>query len=243
MSDNAFVISTGAFEGPLPLLLELVQKRKVFISDIALADITEEFLSVIREQERSLKEDADFISVATTLLLIKSKSLLPNFELTPEEEESTESLTRRLEAFEKIRIKSNQLAGIYGKNVFLRRRVPQSSQKHFIPDDNIAPRTLEEAIKNVRDHLPQKNLPERVTMEQTVRLEDVLESLSSRIKKHIALSFREFASIGRSSRRDVVVHFVALLELVKQGFLEAEQTSSNGDIKLKHQEVRVPNYS
>lgn len=243
MEQGTFTISTPSFEGPLSLLLELVQKRKVFISDISLAEVADEFINAVKSEERSLAEDARFVSVAATLLLIKSKSLLPNFTLTAEEEESAEELRDRLVAFELLRLKSRVVEGLYGKNILSQSKALKDERIFFMPDKNISATSMRERLRILKDGLPQRHLPERVSVKQTLRLEDVLVSMSRRIRRHLAGSFKEFARVGEAPKRDVVVHFIALLELIKEGFVEAHQDSLGGDIELRHQEVAVPNYS
>lgn len=243
MESGTFTISTPSFEGPLPLLLDLVQKRKIFISDIALAEVADEFIRTVESQKRSLAEDARFISVASTLLLIKSRSLLPNFNLTAEEEESAEELKERLVAFDMLRSRSRAVESMFGKNVLAQRRAPKEESVLFAPDDRVSPEFVRSRIEFLKLSLPQRELPERVSVKQTVRLEDVLVSLSRRIKQHMAGTFKEFARLGEAPKREVVVHFIALLELVKQGFVDVKQEIPGGDIELRHQEVTVPNYS
>lgn len=248
MERDVHTIQTSVFEGPLSLLLELVQKRKIFINDIALADIAEEFIQLMQDEQsgRELSKEASFIHIAATLLLLKSKSLLPHFVTTEEEEESTLDLARRLEMFERIRSYASHLESIYGKLIYGAGRAEDREDLRsplFSPEDRFTGAFFMERLLRVRGALPKKNEPQHVSVKQTVRLEDVLSNLSRRIKKHVALSFREFAHVGEASRGDIVVHFIALLELVKQGFVEAEQHEKRGDIELRHKEISVPNYS
>jgi segregation and condensation protein A len=242
-----FTVQTNVFEGPLSLLLELVQKRKVFISDIALAEIAEEFLGLIQnKKDKSLSREASFVQVAATLLLLKSKSLLPHFEITEDEEESTLGLAQRLEMFERVRSYASLIGALYGQQIHLEGHTEKREELTsplFSPEERFTKDFFLEKIVRLQDNLPSKEEPEHVSIKQTVRLEDVLVSLSGRIKKYVSLSFREFAQVGESSRDDVVVHFIALLELVKQGFLEARQVETGGDIQLRHKEITVPNYS
>ena len=74
-----FTVKTQSFEGPLDLLLDLIEKRKLFINDISLVKVTDDFIAHVRQFENlPMAESAHFILVASTLLLIKSKSLLPD---------------------------------------------------------------------------------------------------------------------------------------------------------------------
>ncbi|MEX0909920.1 MAG: segregation/condensation protein A [Candidatus Paceibacterota bacterium] len=247
MKKEDFTVQTSIFEGPLSLLLELVQKRKIFISDIALADIAEEFIVLIqKEDNKGLSKEASFIQIASTLLLLKSKSLLPHFDITDDEEESALGLARRLEMFEKIRSYASLVDALYGQQIHFEGHKEKNEELNasiFSPEERFSKELFLERVMRVRDNLPTRNEPPRIAIKQTVRLEDVLDNLSKRIKKYVALSFREFAQVGETSRGDVVVHFIALLELIKQGFLEARQSEASGDIELRHKEIAVPNYS
>jgi len=96
----SFTIKTESFEGPLDLLLDLIEKRKLYISDISLAKVTDDFIEHIKNIGGiEIGESAHFILVASTLLLIKSKSLLPELALTEEEQfddEKTINLAREI---------------------------------------------------------------------------------------------------------------------------------------------------
>src|SRR3989344_4591424 len=92
-----FYIKTRSFEGPLELLLELIEKRKLFISDISLAAVADEYMVYVRDFDDFPMEDtAQFILTASTLVLIKSRSLLPGVKLTEEEVSDIQDLERRL---------------------------------------------------------------------------------------------------------------------------------------------------
>ena len=94
MESEVYTIKTQGFEGPFGLLLNLVEERKLFINDISLAEVTEDYLRYINDlgQSHKAEEIASFIVVAATLILIKSKSLLPNLSLTSEEEGDIKNL-------------------------------------------------------------------------------------------------------------------------------------------------------
>src|SRR6478609_2971026 len=92
-----FAVKTPVYEGPLDLLLDLVEKRKLFVSDVSLAQVTDDFIKYIESHEEfPISESAEFIVIASTLMLVKSRSLLPMLELTQEEEASIEDLEKRL---------------------------------------------------------------------------------------------------------------------------------------------------
>ena len=115
-----FNIKTDAYQGPFELLLDLIETRKLLVNDLALANITEEFIQHVRAQTAfPIEETANFIQIAATLLLIKSKSLIPDLALTDEESADVEDLKRRLEAYEKVREAARELSHIFGRAIML----------------------------------------------------------------------------------------------------------------------------
>jgi len=101
---SSYTVKTGVFEGPLDLLLDLVTKRKLFVNDVSLAQVTDDFIKYLEEHEEfPIGESAEFIVVASTLMLIKSRSLLPMIKLTDEEEESIHDLEDRLVVYGRVK--------------------------------------------------------------------------------------------------------------------------------------------
>ena len=108
MEKSAYTVKTGVFEGPLDLLLELITERKLFVNDVSLSQVADDFVRYLEEHESTgwqipLGESAEFILVASTLMLIKSKSLLPMFILSEDEEESIHDLEDRLALYAKVK--------------------------------------------------------------------------------------------------------------------------------------------
>src|ERR1035437_7732208 len=115
-----FSIKTDSYEGPFEVVLDLIEARKMLVNDLALANITEDFIQHVRAQATfPVEETANFIQIAATLLLIKSKSLIPDLSLTEEETADIDDLKRRLEAYEKVREATRELSRIFGKSVML----------------------------------------------------------------------------------------------------------------------------
>ena len=104
MEKSAYTVKTEAFEGPLDILLSLIEKRKLHINDVSLSKVADDFIAYINSiEEFPLEESADFILIASTLILIKSKSLLPTLDLSIEEEEDISTLEDRLREYQKIK--------------------------------------------------------------------------------------------------------------------------------------------
>src|ERR1035437_8793807 len=122
----SFTIKTQTFEGPLDLLLDLIEKHKLFISDISLAKVTDDFIAHIKQFENMpMGESAHFILIASTLLLIKSKSLLPTLSLTEDEQGDIRDLETRLKIFKRIKDASKHVAELFGEKMIF----PQSHSR------------------------------------------------------------------------------------------------------------------
>jgi segregation and condensation protein A len=213
------------------------------VNDLALANITEEFVEHVRSQETfPVEETANFIQIAATLLLIKSKSLIPDLALTDEETADVEDLKRRLEAYEKVREAARELSRLFGKAVMVPagERPPEVT---FAPARDLSAKSLADAMARVlaaRETV--EELPE-ARVKPLVTIEEMMDRLAKRVQNAAtSLSFKEFSG-GIKEKVEVIVSFLALLELVKQGAIAAEQYDTHGDIRLKHTaSATVPRY-
>ena len=122
------VVKQEKFEGPLELLLELIQKEKLSINEISLAKVTDEYVAEVEKlaKEGHIDQEAlaEFLVIAGELLLIKSRSLLPEYAPTPEEQESLEELSRRLEELKRLRDASQELGQLARRHTFIFSREP-----------------------------------------------------------------------------------------------------------------------
>lgn len=239
----AFTIKTQSFEGPLDLLLELIEKRKLYISDIALAKVTDDFIEHVRKFENlPMGESAHFILVASTLLLIKSKSLLPDLALTEDEQSDIKDLELRLRIYKRIKEASSNVAKLFGAQMIFGQSQSHAIQPVFAPDPEF---TLEKALLNLKDlinRLPKKeNLP-KIQVKKILSLEDMIGNLTTRITKQLKMSFSQFTSEHKGERVNVIVSFLAMLELVKQGVLQVSQEQHFSDIHMETKQVGVPSY-
>ncbi len=239
----SFTIKTQSFEGPLDLLLDLIEKRKLFISDISLAQVTDDFITHVKQIDNiPISESAHFILIASTLLLIKSKSLLPDLALTEEEQGDIQSLETRLKIYKRIKEASNNVKELFGKEMIFEQSQSRPVVPVFMPDSEF---TLEKALyllKDLINRLPRKeNLPKHM-VSKVISLEDMIGTLTSRITKHLRMSFKEFTREHKADRVNVIVSFLAMLELVKGGLLHVSQNSTFGDIHMETKDVGVPRY-
>ena len=235
----SYVVKTSTFEGPLHLLLDLIEKRKLLINDISLAQVADDFLSHIKQlPELPLGETAEFVSMAATLLLMKSRSLLPSLTLTEEEKGDVEDLERRLAMLAIIRRAAKAAEKQFGQHVLIA-NVGMEPQPVFSPDSQTTLVGIKDAIDRVMFAFPKPQILKKVAVKTIISLEEMIVSLTERIGREMRLTFKQFSG---KEKTDIIVSFLALLELVKQGILNASQESDFGDITLEADSVSTPTY-
>ncbi len=249
LSEENYEVETEVFQGPLDLLLHLIEKRKLHISDISLLEITDDYIEYLRKLEKfSIKNSVDFVLTASILMLIKSKSLLPTLDLTMEEEQSIDELEKRLKEYQKIKRLSVHIKEKFGKNISFPRQPNKNIESVFSPDKNTKIPFIFSSVKNVLNNLPKKILSPKVVIDKVISLEKMIEDLTDRIKLSLNTSFKKFSGMQntnftKADKINVVVSFLAMLELVKQGAIVVKQTCQFGDIDMENQDVEVPNYN
>lgn len=237
-------VKTEVYEGPLELLLELIEKRKLLINDISLAQVADEYIARINAMEElPVGETAEFISLAATLLLIKSRSLLPTLSLTEEESRDIKELEYRLALYQLIKeagrtLQTHQAPTLYEGSA------PDPAPL-YVPDASVTSAALHAAARALMEGFPQPLVLPKVEVKKIMSLEEMVEQLAGRISSAFRLSFKEFsgsaaAAKDKAARHNVIVSFLALLELVKQGIIKA--TQEGGDIILEHDAVETPSY-
>lgn len=237
-----FSIKTTVFEGPLELLLDLVEKRKLLINDISLASVTDEYMRHVSEmQEMSLPNTTQFISLAATLLLVKSKSLLPVLELSEEEETSIEDLEERLKKYRVIRDAAVTIQAAFGGKIMYAPQFTPPKEPIFIPDGLCSLTSLSEAITNVIRDLPKKENPAKAKIKVLISLEEMMDKLKARITANMNTKFSELHA-GEKEKKVVIVGFLAILELFKQGNLIVNQYSRFSDIEIELDRGQTPTY-
>lgn len=239
-TETQFQVKHEAFEGPVEVLLELIEKRKLFVNDVSLASVTDDFIAFIQTKGMHPDMVANFLAVAATLILIKARSLLPNLELTPEESESITDLERRLALYQIISHVSNDLIKQYGKRISFE-GTPQKVGPIFAPDPSLPADRLPLLIQDIIGRIPppKPSKPEaRVTA--TISIGEVIDTLIERISRMTSGTFnsiRMHAPEGEDRAQKVytIVSFLGMLELVRRGLVNAEQSNRFDDITLERQ--------
>jgi len=236
------VVKTDAFEGPLELLLDLVEKRKLLINDISLAEVTDEYMAKVSAmQEASLPNTAQFVALAATLLLIKSRSLLPVLEFTEAEEESMENLEKRLKRYAFYKALSENIETAFGKTVLHERQYVPDRNPLFVTDDFTTTDKLHEGIVSVLEHLPRKEVKPKVQVKKVVSLDEMIDRLHKRITDQMKLRFSDLIK-EEPEKHNVIVGFLAVLESVKQGSVLVAQAERFEDIHIEVEQAGAPRY-
>lgn len=234
---DGYQISTEIYSGPLDLLLQLIEKAELDITRLALAQVTDQYLAYLHElQEQNAAEVSAFLVIAARLVQIKSAALLPRptlVGLTPEEDPG-EALAQQLILYKRFKelghiLEERELAGLHS---YLR----LNSDAHVqIPTKlDLSELTLEGLIEAARDifggngkvaPLSQVVSIPRITIRQ--KINTIIENL----RKVGSVSFKELLS-APGNRLEVVVTFLAMLELIKRRIVNVNQLALFGDIEL-----------
>jgi segregation and condensation protein A len=235
-----YSVKTAVFEGPLDLLLDLIEKRKLFVSDVSLAQVTDDYIRYLETHENfPLSESAEFIVVASTLMLIKSRSLLPSLPLTDEEEASIEDLEERLRLYKRAKELAQELKGLYGKKIIFEKLPNRREQIIFSPDSKTDAGNLHASLMRVLESLPKQEILPKAVVQKIVTLEEMIDRLSERISKNLKMKFKDFTGKDKVS---IIVGFLAMLELVKRGVIKVEQ-EGRGEINMETEKVGLPQYT
>lgn len=226
------------FEGPLDLLLTLIQKNKVSIYDIPIFEITEQYLEAIEGIEESdLDNASEFLVMASHLLYIKSKMLLPKTEDSEEEEDPREELARRLAEYQQFKEASKELR----KNEFSTKyMVFRETEKidfpvpHYSINHNAD--ELTEALGNIlqrriRYAKPEKRAFARIVGREKVSVDDMVEKICKVLKRKGKVNFESLFR-AEDTKPEMIATFLAVLEMIKLNRLYADYDEKIKDFIL-----------
>lgn len=253
-----YELQVGEFKGPLDKLLELIEAEKLDINDVSLAKVTDGFLHYLddlksaigvaegaleKKTEDAFRADlrllADFVSIASRLIFLKSKYLLPGLELTEEEEADIKDLEARLKIYQEIKPaikiinklwneshKSYSRPYLIGKGVGL-----APGQTFFYPGRNLSLENMEAALGGILDTMKTYELDTETIKEKIVTLEEKISEVLGRIQKEGDMHFKKLS--GDKSRGEIIVVFLALLHLAREQLVLLEQMDAFSDIMVK----------
>lgn len=241
-------VKLEVFEGPLDLLLHLIEKNKVDIFDIPIVLITEQYLEYIQKMEtRDMEVMSEFLVMASTLVRIKSKMLLPPEETEEEEEEDPrQELVERLLEYKMYKYASFELKDLQidaGKNLFKEPTIPDdiANFKEEVKIEELLSEVTLSKLQNIFRSVIKKQVdkidPIRSQFgeieKEELSLEDHLDFIETYAKENRTFSFRKILENG-SGKMYVIVTFLGILELMKTGILSIEQENLFDDILITY---------
>ena len=233
----AYHIKLEQFEGPLDLLLQLTEQEKLDITRVSLAKIADQYLAYISNtKDITLAHLADFLSVASRLILIKSKALLPMLEFTEEEEEEIKDLEYQLAEYKKFKDASAVLAKLFDSDdMSFAREGFLGMPPLFYPPEKIIAEDLRRAFAKVLGEIPVLEKLEEEMVKEVLTLEDKIVHLQDMLRERVQTSFADLVANAKD-KVEVVVSFLAMLELVKQRIILVEQGELFSEIQMKHKD-------
>lgn len=230
-----FEVELEQFSGPLQLLLELIYQEKLPITEVSLAQVTDAYLHHIDEHEVAPEELADFLVIATRLLHLKSKTLLPLLQ-TEEEEEEGPSLVDQLRLYEQFVSAASHIDKLFESHqmMFTKTRISIKQPEGFFPPKNVEASSLKGAYEVLLRRLEPFARLRRASIEKIVTIKERISQIRDVILQKSRMSFTDV--VDGASKTDVVVSFLALLELMRERTVNVVQKKAFEDIVIKHVE-------
>ncbi len=252
-----YELQTEKFSGPLEKLLELIEAQKMDVSEVSMAQVTEDFLRYIEKIKALPREDtvsdegiasafredlrmvADFIMVASKLIFLKSKYLLPGLALTEEEEADIKDLEDRLKIYRELKPALHLVARLwreshrsYSRPYFiLHGTLLAPRQQIFYPGKNVTMASLAGSLDRIFESIKTYELETQTIKEKIVTLEEKIAEVTARIERegNIEISSRH----GDISRADIILLFLAVLHLARDERVSLRQNGNFSDIMVQ----------
>ncbi len=229
-------IKLAQFEGPFDLLLNLIGEEKLDICEVSLSQVMEQFLAYIDKLEKDKAEElADFLLVAAKLMYLKSRLLLPQF--SDQEDEDGPSLEDQLKLYQAFIELSKRLNDKWlSEQVCFFRVNPIQIPDKFIPPKNLYTENLVESMENLINRVkPPKPLPQ-AEIDKAISIKSRIDVIRSVLRSKAKFNFSDIIGCT-NNKTEVIVGFLALLELVKQKSVSLQQDKLFSDIMIKKYEI------
>ncbi len=227
-----YQVKLRQFEGPLDLLAQLIDTNKLEITEISLAQVTDQFLIYLKNKPSvGLEELADFLAVAGRLVLIKSRSLLPYLEVTAEEEGDIQSLKDQLAEYRRYRELAKEIGALDRSPAICHSRgYLQNTKPVFYFPPKLKTANLAAAMENLLQTI---TLPQRIPQARAIdiiSLEQKLAEVTQTLKNSAELKFSQLLKSDQAEEK--VITFLSVLELIKQNMVVTNQKYNFGEITL-----------
>jgi segregation and condensation protein A len=235
---EGYRVSTPVYEGPLDLLLQLIERAELDITTLALAQVTDQYLAHLRGlAEQSAAEVSGFLVIAARLVQIKSAALLPRPALGPpagEEEDPGEVLARQLIAYKRFKELAAGLAWREDQalQTYLRVAPPPVKVEAKLDLSGVTLANLVQAARQVFSSQPDLPALSRVVASPRVTIREKIHTIVTSLQSLGRSTFHNFLKT-RGDRLEIVVTFLAMLELIKRRVVEADQPDMFGEIEIR----------
>ncbi len=228
----SFEVKLEQYAGPLHLLLELIEKQKLPITDVSLAQVTDTYLAYVNTHQPPAEELADFLVIATRLLLIKSHEILPREDVLIEETET--SLAAQLQLYKLFARGADLIDATQQTKArsFGRANADILRREEFVLPEGLAKTSLSQAFLSLLKHLEPFFRIQQAAIERVISVKERLNEIHAALLTRARMTFKDIIGNGRS-KVDIVVSFLALLELVKQRSIHVIQSNPFADIEVK----------
>jgi segregation and condensation protein A len=228
---DKYKVQLEEWKGPLDLLLQLIEKQEMDITQVSLSEVAQQFIEYMNVKPIKAEETADFLVVAAKLLYIKSKALLPTLEL---EEDDGIDLAKQLKMYKEYIEASKKIQNILRKKKtsFSKDKFPEGIlTQGFFPPKNLTAKKLEKIYNQVLGRIkPIVILPKKI-IEKTIKLSEKIQSIKDLIMKEACTSFEKLICDSKT-KTEKIISFLAILELTKQKIVNVEQGELFKDIKI-----------
>lgn len=239
LETKKYAIKIDNFEGPLDLLCHLIDKNKMNIYDIQISKITDQYIEYLKEQEKlNLEIASEFLVMASTLLYLKSKNLLPKQE-EEEEELTEEELIRRIIEYKKFK----EISKVFKENYEIyANRIFKGQEEIALPkrklekdyDNAIIPNIYQKLVErnSVKINQNAKNI-EKIALVENYTVASKVKEMFKVLIKQKRFVFNKLFSISTHNKQEVVTAFSGLLELSRRNKVETKQEELFGDITVE----------
>lgn len=226
-----YKIQLEQFEGPLDLLLKLIEDQELDITTVSLAKVADQFITYVNQAEDlNPGEVADFLVVASKLLLLKSKALIPSLDF---EEEDEGSLERQLKIYKEYYEASKAIKELIKKQQFMftRSKPIRVFTFKFSPPEKLNSKAMAAIFTRIVKRLePVVNLPQEV-IRKTISIGEKIRQIKDMIMEKLSFNFRNL--LNKGDKTEVIVSFLAMLELVKQRTISVDQPGLFSEITVQ----------
>ena len=239
LESNKYAIKIENFEGPLDLLCALIESNKMNIYDIKIDEISDQYIEYLNKmEEMNLEIASEFLVMASTLLYLKSKKLLPNKE-SNEDEITEEELIRRIVEYKKYKdiiIKLRESFNIYSNRMYKKQEeleLPKQTIKE-IYDSNIIPSVYSNLLAKNEEKINSnaKNI-EKIDLSDSYTITNKIKDMFKELVKNKKFVFNKLFSIREHNKNEVVTAFSGLLELSRRSKVTTLQKETFGDINVE----------